>query len=170
MTTAPDCFIPIDLHTTPAERLAILRKLIDDAHARGVLDTIADAIARHTTTQRERATVALDLVQRMGFVPDPDGREVFQDVLCTVLAGGDCEDLAAALVTLLEALGVPARLVWFDQPGALNHVTAVANIDGRDEWAEASIRGAVLGENPYAAATRLDNWKPFRRATPQATP
>lgn len=98
----------------------------------------------------------LAAVQRVRYVPDPPGNaDKICDALTTLREGGDCEDLAALVVGAARALGVPARLVWIAQGGPLDHVVAEVYLDGRWQWAEATIAGAQVGEHPYEAAARL---------------
>ena len=145
----------------PDERLAILDVIADI----GMLQPEQQEIARQLRIagrDDERAVAAATLrwVQRLGYVDDPPG-DWYQGTLYTISAearghAGDCEDLATELVVLLRLNGMPAWTWWVFQDGAaLNHVTTRTKIDGTDLWAEASIDGAELGENPYHAARRL---------------
>lgn len=90
---------------------------------------------------------------------DPPGEEWYQGVYWTMAMGGDCEDLAVVLVALMLAADIQARVIWQDQPGqALNHVTAqVLMPDGIHTWywADPTVKGARLGEEPHEAAKRL---------------
>lgn len=102
-----------------------------------------------------RAEVLLSRVQQLGYRPDPQG-EWLQTGRETASRGGDCEDLSALFVALCGAAGVVARMVWISQRHApQDHVAAQVLLDGRWRWADASIRGARLGESPYEAAARL---------------
>ncbi len=115
------------------------------------------------------------------FQPDPLGADGWRAALRTFIEGGDCEDLSVLLVAFVRAarsiyrLPVYARLVWIRQPGrTLDHVTTEVAIspEALDEspvmvtadgpldprtpwqWAEPSVPGARLGEDPYAALLR----------------
>jgi len=145
----------------PEERLAVLDVIADI----GTMQPQQREIARQLRLagQDDEWAVAeqtLRWVQQLGYVDDPPG-DWYQGTLYTISAGarghaGDCEDLAAELVVLLRLNGIPAWMWWVFQDGAaLNHVTTRTKIDGTDFWAEASIEGAELGENPYHAARRL---------------
>ena len=73
----------------------------------------------------------------------------------TLAHGGNCEDLSSALVALLFALGLPARVAWITQRDMpLNHV--VVRLEDTGEWADPSIWGARVGETPYSALDRLE--------------
>jgi transglutaminase-like putative cysteine protease len=160
----------VPLTTTACERLAILEELLGEAwRGSAAVARLGRALQQgRRAPRRELAARALRLVQALPYVPDPAGEEWFQPVDWTLRHGGDCEDLASALVAVAGAAGVPARLVWIDQPGQkLNHVSAQLWVLERDPvedgdprphdgwaWAEASVRGAALAEDPYRAAKR----------------
>lgn len=67
--------------------------------------------------------------------------------------GGDCDDMARLLVALLRALGWPARLATLGRPPS--HVAAQVLEEGRWEWLEPTVPGALYGESPAAACARL---------------
>lgn len=101
------------------------------------------------------AEAALRQAQSYTYRPDPPG-EWFQTGIETLAVGGDCEDLSVVFVALARLLGLRAELVWITQPHqALNHVTADVLPSGRPLWADASIRGAMVGESPYDAIHRV---------------
>lgn len=102
-----------------------------------------------------RARAALLMVQALPYVPDPAG-EWLQPGAYTATRGGDCEDLASLLVVVAESAGVPGELLWLAQETSIrDHVTTRLLCDGRWQWAEATLRGAMLGESPYVASSRL---------------
>lgn len=107
---------------------------------------------------RAGAQWALSLAQSKGYVPDPDdGRvEQFQPVAWTWTHGGDCEDLAALLRALAGYVGVLSRFALQPYEGQpIDHETAQVFVAHQWIWADASIPGARLGEEPGAAAARL---------------
>ena len=131
---------------TPVERLDAFERFAD----RAAVDL--DAWARRLGSVAR----VLAAVQRVRYVPDPPGSaDKICDAATTLREGGDCEDLAALVVGGARALGVPARLVWIAQGGPLDHVVAEVYVEGRWQWAEPTIAGAMLGEHPYEAAARL---------------
>lgn len=159
---------------TVEQRLAALEELIADAMPSGVvrdlaarLRLIADQRVEHSTlvappyrraaADRVYAQLALAAVQRCGYHADPEGEDQYQEVEYTLAHGGDCEDLAAALVALLRLGGIRARLRWCDNPppAPQNHVTARAWLASDWLWADASVAGALLGEDPNDAVARL---------------
>jgi transglutaminase-like putative cysteine protease len=170
----------VSLYTTACDRVVTLEDVANDAlrHDPQVRTAAAGAVAGasravaaagHLLSPEEgRAAIAAALllwVQRRGYHPDPPGEEWFQPVARTIAQGGDCEDLSTLFVALARAAGLRAQLVWIDQPShALNHVSAqvylgdLARRFGATDgwaWAETSVLGARLGENPYHAAERL---------------
>lgn len=143
--------------TPPASRVKALEQLADQG---ATLDQVKALAAGFTGDARLRAEQVLAAAQALGWHADPPG-EWFQPVLATLAVGGDCEDLAAALVALARAAGLRARIAWLDQPEyPQNHVTAQISFDPMSVpgsqatwlWAEPSVDGAALGEDPYVAA------------------
>lgn len=102
------------------------------------------------------AASALEVVQSLYYRLDHVGEEWFQSTDYTIENGGDCEDMGVMLVAINGLLGLKSRLVWIYQPGhPLNHLSTQLFLDGEWIWEDASIRGASLGEHPYAALKRL---------------
>lgn len=130
----------------------------------------------NTSTPRAVAEAVLRHVQDdVRYIPDPVALEIFNSVPQTLLMGGDCEDLATLFVSAYRSLGGRTRIVWITQAGKrLNHVTAQVSFDPwtvpDDQatwlWAEASVRGAAVGENPYDAAARLQDYQAVSPGTP----
>lgn len=101
---------------------------------------------------------ALSGAQAAGYRADPDDNRVeqFQPVIYTADHGGDCEDLGALARARAFLAGIPSRFVRLDYPNQpADHMTDAFWIDRAWRWAEASIRGAELGEYPPVAASRL---------------
>lgn len=119
---------------------------------------LARSLAGEDPTPRDLAAAALRVAQRAGYQRDQPG-EWFQPVAYTVAHGGDCEDLASLFAALGTLLGLDVELVWIEQPDRpLDHVAAQVLIDGVWLWADASVCGARVGENPYDAMDRLGAW------------
>ena len=111
------------------------------------------------------AAAALQVVQSLFYRLDHVGEEWFQSADYTIVNGGDCEDLGVMLVAINNLLGLQSRLVWVFQPGhPLNHLSAQLYLDGVWLWEDPSIRGARLGEHPYAALERLGTTRVDLRA------
>lgn len=103
------------------------------------------------------------------FLHEPE--ETFQSAAVTMQTGaGDCDDHARLLYALAGAGGVPAKLVFFEEPdtgGGLPtvvlgpgtqpvHVVAMLqDSDSTWRWAETTI-DAAYGEEPHEALARLD--------------
>lgn len=117
-------------------------------------------------SRRQLAAAALRLTQTLPYFSEARDQQWFQPVSWTLAHGGSCGPLSAVLYGLCTLLGVPAEIVWLDQPGeALNHLTVRIFVDGAWYWADPSVRSsnpgvpsAVLGENPYDAVRRLGQW------------
>lgn len=74
---------------------------------------------------------------RIRFVNDPVGIETLRGPRATLeLGGGDCDDKATLLASLLGAVGIPSsfRVVAADRatPHAFSHVYVVAHVAGKD--------------------------------------
>lgn len=123
------------------------------------------------------AASALQVVQSLYYRLDHVGEEWFQSTDYTIVNGGDCEDLGVMLAAINGLLGLKSRLVWVYQPGhSLNHLSTQLWLDtpygsyerptGHGEWLweDPSIRGAALGEHPYAALKRLGTTRVDLRA------
>ena len=169
--------------TTPQARVKILMQLSQEgaADARvqtvvaGLVAMLAERLARNPTPAELAQWFADSVHLLMDYTPDPPGEEVFQTVVWSLggecgrdespITGarkgcGDCEDLASLLVAFCMVVGIRARVVWMEQPGSpLNHVSAQVWLDPNAVdgwlWLDATLPGALLGENPYAALTRL---------------
>jgi transglutaminase-like putative cysteine protease len=101
----------------------------------------------------------LAFVQTLPFLPDPEG-EWYQGALYTAFNGGDCEDLVSLLVAMYESVGIKSEIIWLEQRNRpLNHVSCRVLSGGRMQWAEPSIKGARIGENPYDALSRTRDGK-----------
>lgn len=86
------------------------------------------------------------------FLPEPV--ELFRPAGTTFELGtGDCDCSARALLALYRAAGLQAGLATLGDPPT--HVAPVVKLGGAWTWAETSLRGAMLGEHPIAAARRL---------------
>ena len=157
----------VSLFTTACERVRTLESLCDEGMNLPEVVRMARDIreAAHEETAISGdfdalpwflASACLAAVHAYPYVSHPDGVEQFQPVAWTLRHGGNCEDLSCLYAVLARRAGLPCRLVWINQPGArLNHVIPQVHLYGDWYWAESSIAGAMLGEDPYDAATRL---------------
>lgn len=107
---------------------------------------------------RAVAAALLAAVQsRVRFVRDESERrgvDTFTGARGTWRRGfGDCDDSAPLVASLGLAAGLPVELVAMAPDGGPDPTHVAARIGGL--WAETTIRGAELGEHPYAAAERL---------------
>jgi hypothetical protein len=117
---------------------------------------------------RARAAAALAFVQGLRWRDDAPHVERYQSVARTLREGGNCHDRSPVLVALLLALGVPnARNAWLTQHDApRNHVIAQVELDGAVCeagvcrkgwcWAETTVDGARVCEDPYDALRRVE--------------
>lgn len=177
------CWI-VDNRTPPAERVRILDDIAVKASRNPLIVALAQDVAARIPMPEgphdHAAMLAQGVLDRLPLLveyrPDPNGYEVFQTVEWTFGGGadgslgtpvspitgkpksvGDCEDLATAYAALMLALGVPARVKWWDQPQAqLNHVSALVQLQPGGQWlpAETTIPGSRIGEDPYQALAR----------------
>lgn len=152
---------------TPAWREAELQRIAEWASTLPAMRALGQnfvdelAVSQGSVLPRTLAANILAWVhEHIGYADDPPGEEWYQGPYWTMAMGGDCEDLAVVLVALLLAAGLQARVKWQDQPGqALNHVTVLVMLpEGVPTWvwADPTVRGAQLGEEPHAAAQRLN--------------
>lgn len=158
----PDAPFRIADDTTEQQRVDILQDLGARGAKSPALNDLASRVwARITalgdSSVRSVASEALNAVQHLEYHPHPAGIEQFQKVDYTLANGGNCEDLSTALVALLMRLGITARAVWIPQPDRdLNHVAVQVQVSPSEWlWADPSIAGAKLGEDPYSALRRL---------------
>ena len=128
---------------------------------RGASDPAVIAFARGIpgSSKLEIARNALAAVQKLPYVPGPEGQEWMQGAAYTLQHGGECKALSVLLVAALKVRNIPAEIVWITQTGKpLNHVTVVV-LDGQNQyWAEPAVPGARLGESPYDAIERTGSW------------
>jgi len=164
----PDHPFQVSLYTTACERVATLERLCDAGMDLPEVKQLAGDIRiagwDRTLLGRDLdalpwnlAETTLHAVHNFPYVSHPDGIEQFQPISWTLRYGGNCEDLSCLYAVLARNVGVPCRLVWINQPNArLNHVAPQVFLYGDWYWAESSIRGAMMGEDPYVAASRLE--------------
>lgn len=139
-------------------RLELYRSLAIDGASHPDVARVA-AFLRAPRPQRELARSALEYVQRsIAFEIDPPGPDlVFSPAETLARRRADCEDLSILLGSIARALGVPFRIVWIDRGETgyrQSHVTTELYVDGGWLYAEPSVPGAALGEEPIAAARR----------------
>lgn len=141
-------------------RLEIYRLLSIEGARDPAVSRLAARVADDARTTKEPlAAVALRAIHRFAqYRPDPPGPDVVFTPGETLTRGGDCEDLSILLGAVLRAVGVPFRIVWLDRSETgypQSHVTLECqDEDGLWKYAEASIPGARLGEEPLRAADR----------------
>jgi hypothetical protein len=158
----PRTQLRVDPYAHPCERIRLLERMADEAAARGELSPL-EARARQATrfggSQRAVAEAALATVQGLPYYPEAKDQQWFKPIAWTVGRGGSCGPLSAVLYGLCKRLGLDAQVVWITQAGrALNHLSVLVMVDGAWQWADPSVRGARLGEDPYAAIERLGQW------------
>lgn len=119
-----------------------------------------EALARPAAefaTEQGRAAAVLASVQALPFVRDAAGEWIARGAY-TAVHGGDCLRLAPLLVAVAQRAGLRGELLWLrpDDPAVTeDHATARLWVDDSWWWAEATIKGARLGENPWAASERV---------------
>ncbi len=179
--------------TPPAERERLLDLISSVGADNPNVRRMALGLYQRLTEKLGRTPSAAEVVQWLmdqihslvEYVPDPDGLEIFQSIEWTLGGGAstmtspltghpagiaDCEDFAAAVVSLGTALarmglvpGLVLRNRWWNQPGAAqNHVAAEAchaafrtKFGERCVAVETTIPGARLSESPMQALARI---------------
>lgn len=162
--TAP---IRVSLYTTDCYRIRLLEHIANCGSHLSTVHRIAHDLAlqarqrmiqsgQYDQLGAEQARALLAYVHTRPYFAHPPDVEEFKPVTLTIDEGGNCEDLGPLYVALARASGLVAQLVWINQHDApLNHVSAQVWLDGQWHWAEPSVAGAQLGEDPYAAAARM---------------
>lgn len=164
-------------------RQATLQRLAREDVSAPEVAAAADAItaAAHAVAccdarqmMRARVALALALVQSLPWFDDAGTAEVYQRARTTLARGGTCHDKSELLVALLLRLGIAtAKVVWVDQDDApQNHVAVQLVVDGQwcyagqchSGWcyAETTVAGARVCEDPYDAERRLDGARTLR--------
>lgn len=154
----------------------------DAAHAAELLAVLAEADATRPDVQElarwllEQApgrlafsrAVQRFIQARVRFVREP--RERFARTDLTIAHGiGDCDDHARAVMALLLAGGVPARLVTLRRNGRAVHVLAQAFAGGTWRWLETTV-AAHFDEPPHTAAIRVGASRRDISDAPQPVP
>ena len=138
------------LDGTPQERLDAVARLA----AAWARDPAVIALALRFDDDPARELLAW--VQSLPYASDPEGYDVVCGPAQVMREGGDCEDRAALLAALYAARGWRARVAWqTDDSAPEDHVT-VQLFDGSSGWfwADPTVPGARIGEEPHAAAAR----------------
>lgn len=117
------------------------------------------------TGDREIATALLKRVHQVPFWAYPLDRRMrdcFAPARQVLEIGGDCDNLATLFASTCIHAGIPVQVIWINQSTSqLNHVTTMVYVDGKWRWADPSIKGALIGEDPYSAARRTGNGAPL---------
>jgi hypothetical protein len=168
MPTRPARFL-VSPDTSECDRVKIMVDLVKD----GTNDPAVQALARTVYARAQAlaaqspvrtgdwfarilAMEALRAAQTPQYIDNDGDQEWMQQASYTMANGGECKAMSVLFVALCTILGLNAQIVWITQTGKmLNHVTAIVYLDGKWMWADASIRGAMLGESPYHAVDRL---------------
>lgn len=141
--------------TTRTERLLILAGVVRDAVHNPHVQRFASIACSSTVSKRECAWRILWFVQSRPYVSSPAGQWIERDLAQTVATGGECGALATLVCACAELNGIPWQLVWRSYPDGAQHISAKLAPEGAWLWADPTVRGASLGEDPNAAALRL---------------
>lgn len=154
----------IDDNTPECDR----RALIEREALYGIRDAMVFFPDTSKMSEVNAAKVILFCVQQLPFIENPLDKDIYIPVKDTVRMGGDCKAKTALLLSGLWSRGIRAQALWVNQNGfPINHVFAALTFDPPEisdedaSWilADASIRGALLGESPYDAAKRLEDFR-----------
>ncbi len=144
---------PVPVDWTPEYRLSVLAEITRNGAQSVIVQRWVRALAVSANVEQNIVRLLI-AVQDLPYVPD-DG-DTYQGVEYTLAYGGDCEDLDTLLGAAMLILNVPANLVYLEQPGApQDHMTVTVEVRGQFCYAETTIPGARLCEDPYAAVARL---------------
>lgn len=124
---------------------------------------LSDLAARWSQDPLVRSTAAgrslellLSTVQLLPYRTDRHGADDVCDPATLFRDGGDCEDRAALFAALARVAGARVVIVWQPQQGvAEDHVTTKVFLDGAWRWADPTVPGARIGEEPHDAVARL---------------
>ncbi len=98
----------------------------------------------------------LSTVQLLPYTDDPTDTDRVCDPDEVIRVGGDCEDRAVLFAALCKVIGVRVVIVWQAQNGAAqDHVTTKVWVNGVWTWADPTVPGARIGEEPHDAVARL---------------
>ena len=146
-TTPPSVLATIPMRSTAGvPALVPYLQLPDDLPARDV--ALAKSITAGVATPYDRALAIQSWLQAnttydLSVPREPDGVDAVDHFLFETRRGF-CEHIASAMVVLLRASGVPARIVTGYGPGRRNPLTGYWEVRGADAhaWVETLIPGA----------------------------
>lgn len=141
---------------SPEQRLRVLSGVIRRGRESPRVLAYFGEVMRHGDSAWVRAESVLRRCQLVPYTPDPPGVDVYYE-LAEVLDGApaDCEELASLVVCGASLSCLRSGLFWlFQHRSRQDHLTARIVVNGRLEWAEATV-AARLGEHPIAAVRRL---------------
>lgn len=137
----------VTIEGTPDEKIRKLTELASDWSTRNVVRSMAAG---------RSLELLLSAVQLLPYTTDPSGADVVCDPDEVIAKGGDCEDRATLFAALAKAAGYRAVIVWQSQDGAAeDHVTTKVWVNGAWRWADPTVPGATIGEEPHDAVERL---------------
>lgn len=150
--------LQIDPRTPVPARLALYRRIAQEGASSSLVQRCA-ARAIQAREPWERCAAILRATQDVTrYVPDPPGPDLVWSPQETLLAGGDCEDLAILGASIAHAAGVPFLIAWLDLSKDVAPQAHVSLLLWRGDgwaWAEACEDSAQLGEHPLDVAARL---------------
>ncbi len=136
------------------------RAYVDPASVRSLAVKVASPYAGHEREKLLQAAALFEYVKgNVNYVPDPiamrNGVRVQGDYLASPTetlnaGGGDCDDQALLMASLLSAIGIDNRILFVDSPGNGAHLLTEVGVD-------ASLAGevATILESFYAPNTRV---------------
>ena len=140
-------------------------KISGNEYIRGLAADTAKKITAHGMSETQRALAAYEYIIANTFFADPVGLDIWRvrgggelptyienRALSPLAFGiGSCEDYAAALVLLLESMGIEAQYVpglTYSVDGALvDHAWTIAKIDGQWYHLDSQLEDNVTREN-----------------------
>lgn len=137
----------VEITGSPEQKVRALGQLASDWAMRPVVRSMAAG---------RSIELLLSAVQLLPYVDDPTSSDIVCDPSEVIAKGGDCDDRAVLFAALAKVAGYRAVIVWQSQDGApQDHVTVKVWRDGAWLWADPTVPGARIGEEPHAAVDRL---------------
>ena len=108
-------------------------KTMEDARELSDHESVRNfAVFLISSSEKDTVTSLYDYVRNnVRFVSDPDKDYVASACETLLSGGGDCEDHAILLASMLEAVGVDAKILWLPEKHAFVGIVSDADIEGK---------------------------------------
>ena len=139
-------------------------KFIKSCYQSSLLDPRVRRFAEQAAGRGDRLTQVKNLYDalkaRLVYTPDPVGIEYtkspsrhLDDILSTKVSYGDCDDHACVAYSMLQMIGIPAKLrvTWYDK-SMPQHIYTMAQVSGKWYPFDTTKRSGFGKEAPYSKA------------------